>query len=351
MKRAATLLLSFASLAVAQTADELVENGHFNRASTLIEQRLKSNPKDARAHYLLGKVKQNAEDLDDAIKHVEEAVLLEPNNAEYHSYLSQVLGRKAQRAPVFKKFGLGKKCKSETERALQLDPAHLEANITLMLFLDQAPGFVGGDKERAKSMPDQLAKLDPAKGALLRAHFEYESHQPEKAIEHYRRAIELSPKDFHARIRIAGLLINGKPRRLEEAQKHASAAKQLRPTHITPRSQLALIHAFNENYAEMEAELTEAEKVVPDDLSPYWSVARVLVDNGKELGRAETYIKKYLAARPEIGAPPHALAHWQLGLVYEKLGRKSDAIAQLEKSVALKRDFEPAQKDLKRLRG
>ena len=306
VKRAASSSAFFASLAVAQTADELVENGHYNRASPLIEQRLKSNPKDARAHYLLGKVKQNAEDLDDAIRHVEEAVLLEPNNAEYHSYLSQVLGRKAQHAPVFKKFGLGKKCKSETERALQLDPAHLEANITLMLFLDQAPGFVGGDKERAKAMPDQLAKLDPAKGALLRAHFEFESHQPEKAIEYYRKAIELSPKDFHARIRIAGMLIDAKPRRLEEAQKHAAAAKQLRPTHITPRSQLAVIHAFNESYAEMETEFNEAEKVVPDDLSPYWSAARVLVDNGKELGRAKTYIKKYLAARPEIGAPPHA---------------------------------------------
>ena len=97
-------------------------------------------------------------------------------------------------APVFKRFGLGKKCKSETERALELDPAHLEANITLMLFLDQAPGFVGGDKERAKAIPDQLAKLDPAKGALLRAHFEYESHQPEKAIEYYRKAIEAEPE-------------------------------------------------------------------------------------------------------------------------------------------------------------
>ena len=45
----------------------------------------------------------------------------------------------------------------------------------------------------------------------------------------------------------------------------------------------------------METELNEAEKVVPDDLSPYWSIARVLVDNGKEFDRAETYIKKYLA--------------------------------------------------------
>jgi tetratricopeptide (TPR) repeat protein len=138
---------------------------------------------------------------------------------------------------------------------------------------------------------------------------------------------------------------------LEEAQKHAAAAKQLRPTHITPRGQLAVIHAFNESYTQMEEELNEAEKVVPDDLSPYWNVARALIDNGKELSRVESYLKKYLDVRPEIGAPPHAYAHWQLGLLYEKLGRKSDAVAQLQKAVALKRDFEPAQKDLRRLRG
>ena len=49
-------------------------------------------------------------------------------------------------------------------------------------------------------------------------------------------------------------------------------------------------------------------------------------------------------------APLLAGAHWSLGLVYEKEGRKQDAIAELETSLRLKPDFEPAQKDLKRLK-
>lgn len=53
---------------------------------------------------------------------------------------------------------------------------------------------------------------------------------------------------------------------------------------------------------------------------------------------------------PEPVAPSFAIAHWRLGLILEKQGRKSEAIAEIEIATKLDKKFEPAQKDLKRLR-
>jgi len=98
--------------------------------------------------------------------------------------------------------------------------------------------------------------------------------------------------------------------------------------------------------------LARAEAAVPDDLSPYVFAARAMLREGAELPKAESYLKKYIGEtkEPEAGAPIIAGAHWSLGLVYEKEGRKADARSELETAVRLKPDFEPAKKDLKRLK-
>jgi hypothetical protein len=44
-----------------------------------------------------------------------------------------------------------------------------------------------------------------------------------------------------------------------------------------------------------------------------------------------------------------ALAHWRLGLVLEKEGRKSVALKELEIAVSLDSSLDGAKKDLKRL--
>jgi hypothetical protein len=71
-----------------------------------------------------------------------------------------------------------------------------------------------------------------------------------------------------------------------------------------------------------------------------------------DLPRAETYLKKYLNDTLEPGAqsPSPAMTHHSLRLLYEKEGRKIDAIAELQTALRLKPDFEAAKQDLKRLK-
>jgi hypothetical protein len=53
---------------------------------------------------------------------------------------------------------------------------------------------------------------------------------------------------------------------------------------------------------------------------------------------------------PEGGEPHHAAAHWRLGLVLEKEGKKAEAIGEMEEALRAEPDFKEAKGDLKRLR-
>jgi hypothetical protein len=53
----------------------------------------------------------------------------------------------------------------------------------------------------------------------------------------------------------------------------------------------------------------------------------------------------------EGNAAPLPEAHWRLSQVLEKLGRRPEAIAELNAAVKMNPYFEPAKKDLKKLRG
>jgi tetratricopeptide (TPR) repeat protein len=84
----------------------------------------------------------------------------------------------------------------------------------------------------------------------------------------------------------------------------------------------------------------------------YIYAARAMLRIGAELPKAESYLQKYISQtkEPEVNAPRLEGAHWSLGLVYEKEGRKADAIQELETALRIKPTFEPAKRDLKRLK-
>jgi tetratricopeptide (TPR) repeat protein len=76
-----------------------------------------------------------------------------------------------------------------------------------------------------------------------------------------------------------------------------------------------------------------------------------LLQINQEIPKAEQYFRKHLSQPPEGLAPSLSAAHWRLGLALEKLGRKQDAIEQMEEALRLQPDFENAKRDLKRLKG
>jgi tetratricopeptide (TPR) repeat protein len=61
--------------------------------------------------------------------------------------------------------------------------------------------------------------------------------------------------------------------------------------------------------------------------------------------------RKYLSQDPEPNSSSPAVAHWRLGLILDKEGKRPEAISELQTATKLDPKFEQAQKDLKRVKG
>jgi len=133
------------------------------------------------------------------------------------------------------------------------------------------------------------------------------------------------------------------------AEKYADESLQLNDGRVEPYTVLAQVYANEQRWNDLDAIVAKSEKYVPDSFGAHYQAARILLAIGKDLPRAERYFRKYLTMEPEGEQPPWAGAHWRLGLVLEKEGRKAEAIAELQQALQLAPDYKPAKDDLKRL--
>ncbi len=154
-------LVAFQLCAVAQSVDDTraaLNKGNNVDAKGILEEILKKDKKNADAHYWLGLalLRRDILDADAAVDHMEEAVDLNPNNADYQYGLGAALGTKARDANLLKKAWLAPKIKSAFEKAVALNPKHIQAHIGLADFYQQAPGIMGGDNEKAWKQADAI---------------------------------------------------------------------------------------------------------------------------------------------------------------------------------------------------
>ncbi len=84
-------------------------------------------------------------------KYGERAVNLEPQNASYHLWLGREYGRKAGDSNPLSAAGMARKAKNEFERAVQLDPANVQARVDLSEYYIEAPAIMGGGLDKARA--------------------------------------------------------------------------------------------------------------------------------------------------------------------------------------------------------
>ena len=349
---ALTGLLLFAGALTADASSQdlkaLVEAGHFKRAMPIISARLQKNPKDAEALYASAIIKEKANDLDSAISLAEQAVAADPANAIYHSQLGEMYGNKAGKVSMFSAMKFAHKIRDEGEKALQSDPKQPDAYELLIQYYLQAPGIAGGDKNKAYQMLDKLFTFDACRANSIRAELAAKDKKDAEAENYYRNAVAADSNNYEAQSNLANWFLAKK--KFELAEKTSKELLRIDRGRNYGYMALAVLYANTERWADLDASLAEGEKNVPDDLSDYYQAGRSLLVTGKDLPRAEKYFKKYMTQEPEVGSATLAHAHWRLALVYEKEGRKPEAIQELQLAVNMKPDLDDAKKDLKRLK-
>jgi tetratricopeptide (TPR) repeat protein len=345
---------AFVATFVFATADVspegLQEAGHWKQLRSIVELRVAANANDAEAAYLLSCVKSAFGDVDGALGLAERAVTLDPGNSRYHLQLAIANGEKAGKVSFFSAMRLGGRYKSEVQKAIDLDPKNLDARISLMEFHIHAPGIAGGDKEKARMMADEIVSMDPARGYMALAEIAEVNKQPAD-VEHYlRKAAEADPKDYSAQAELAWLYLSDEQKKYDVAEKYAHRAIALDPARVSGHSALARAYAQQERWKDLDSELAEAEKNVPDDLTPYFRAGMELLLTGKDTARVERYFRKYLSQEPEGRAPRLSHAYWHLGQALAKQGKKTEAITEIETALRMEPSLEGAKSDLKRLK-
>jgi Tetratricopeptide repeat len=335
----------------AETSPEaLIAAGHWKLARTILEPRLRANPSDLRAAFLLSQVKAAFGDLEGARTLAQQAATSNSGNARYQFQLATVIGEMAAHASMFAAARLASQFKKQLDVALALaphDPDILEAE---MEFCNQAPGIMGGDKAKARDFAQQILLINPARGYLAQAELASELKQPGALPDLYAKAVGASPQDYEVRAQAAAFYARDDQQKFADAESNARAALALDPGRVAAYSVLARVYAERQETEKLQDVLSRAEKNIPDDLAPNYAAAQALLTVGKDLPRAEACVRKYLATEPEGEEPDAAQAHRLLGLILEREGKRVEAQSEVENALALKPNLRGAKDDLQRIK-
>ena len=131
-------------------------------SAALIQGAAAAKTEEATEPAAAGRDAYEREDYEAAARHFEAAVQAQPRDSSLHHWLGKSYGRIADDSGWFKAMSYAKKTLAAFRRAVELDGANLAALRDLISYLEQAPGFLGGDKKEAKALKARLAALETA---------------------------------------------------------------------------------------------------------------------------------------------------------------------------------------------
>ena len=189
-------LLLIPMFAISQTdfdkAEKLYLSKSFEQSKVLFQNYLKDNPSSLKALEYLGDIEGQNKSWDNAIYYYKKLKQLKPSEANYYYKYGGVLGMKAKESNKFKALGLISEVKSSFEKAISLNPKHIEARLALVELYLQLPGIVGGSEKKALLYANEIAQISAVDGYLSKGHIaEYFGRFKEAEVQ-YKKAVEIS---------------------------------------------------------------------------------------------------------------------------------------------------------------
>ncbi len=295
-------------------AQDLLTQGRVDDAIADLQARIQRSPGDADAYHLLSRAYFLIESWDKAVAPAEKAVVLEPNNSNYHLWLGRVYGRKAEHSIFFRAIGWARKCKVEFERAVELNAGNVDASQDLAEYYLEAPGFLGGGKDKARAEADEIATRDKPAGHMMKSKLAEDEKDYDTAERELWQAISDSNRP-------AGHWL-----------------------------ELASFYRRRERLNDMEDATNKA--VAADkqkDPAVLVQAADLLLKAGRNLPGAALFVRKALSSPVPADGAPSFHAHYLLGQALEKQGDKAGAEREYREALSLAKDYKEAQKALKRI--
>jgi tetratricopeptide (TPR) repeat protein len=294
------------------SAQALLAAGRADEAIETLQRQIDRAHGDAESNNLLCRAYFMLEEWDRGIAACERARNLDPQKSLYYLWLGRVYGEKADRAGFLSASGLAKKVRTSFERAVELDPKSWEARTDLAEFYLEAPGIVGGGKDKARAQADAIMPLNPAMSHWVAARIAEKEKDKTAAESEYRAAIVASHSGVRAWLDLASFL------------RHAN------------------------RFDEMEQALQHLESGPVDHPASLVDGAGMLLRTGRDYDLAVRLLRRYFSNGPVEEAPAFR-AHDLLGQFLEKQGDRQAAAEQYREALALVHNYTRAQEDLKRI--
>jgi tetratricopeptide (TPR) repeat protein len=193
MKQILFFFLLFPLLILAQSnfdkGEKLFKEGKYEQAKPLFESCLKESPNNLKTIEYLGDIAGHEKSWDKAIGYYKKLKQLKPSEANYHFKYGGVLGMKAKESNKFKALGMIGEVKASFEKAIELNPKHIEARWALVYLYINLPAIVGGSESKAIRYSNELLKLSPVDGYLSRGQIEEYFERYTAAETQYKKAI------------------------------------------------------------------------------------------------------------------------------------------------------------------
>jgi protein O-mannosyl-transferase len=277
------------------------------------------------AHWLFGGALLEKGRTSEAIRQLQEAVRLKPDDAGLHNCLGAALGQQGQSEGAIRQF----------QEAVRLKPDNSEAHNNLGAALDkkgQSDEAIRQYQEALRLKPDYAEAHNNLGDALGRI------GQSDEAISQYQAALRLKPEYAHAHYNL-GLALDQKGQS-DEAIRQFQEALRLEPDHAEAHNTLGLALDRKGQSDEAIRHYQSALRLKPDYADAHNNLGAALDDQG----RSDEAIRHYQAALRL--KPGHAEAHNNLGIALGRKGQTDQAIRQFQEALRLKPDYADARKNL-----
>ena len=308
------LFLGFVLPGVSATpsAQELLDAGRADEAVQAFEQQVRDSPNDAAAYNLLCRAHFMREEWDRGIANCEKARSLDPENSRYNLWLGSIYGEKADRAGFMSAAGLAKKVRTSFERAVELAPNDWQARVNLGEFYVEAPGIVGGGKDKARDQANALMPLKPGLAYWLLGRIAEKNKDMADAEKQYRAGIAATNSGARAWL------------------------------------ELAIFFRHANRLDDMEKALHEVEDAPVDHHEALMDGASLLMRTGRDPALGIRLLQRYFSVGP-VEEGPAFKAHEYWGQLLERQGDHRAAAAEYRAALSLFHNFHRAEEGLKRV--
>jgi tetratricopeptide (TPR) repeat protein len=290
------------------------EKGEYTQAVEILKSAAGSEPNNGDIFVLLARSYLELNQYDAAVNSAEKAVAINPKDSNYHRWLGEAYGAKADHASMLSAYSLARKTQKEFTAAVELDERNFDAQQDLIQYDCTAPGMVGGGEEKAQPLIEKLMKMDAAEGHYATGICRAQKKDYAAADAEFAKALDGKPKTANRIYDIGDYFVQRK--NVEKLLSVAAAGEDFAPH--DPRGKF------------------------------YRGVALIL--QGEKPAEAEKLLKDYLQLAPMNSDYPRPwAAHYWLGRLQESQKNPGGARSEYQAALKLNGKYKLAQEALKQL--